>query len=256
MEIAWRVSAVTDPGLKRKENQDNFYLSPDQKLMVVADGMGGMKGGSRASRITVDTVAELWNTAPPFSDESPVLLDWLADAAYKANEAVFQAAAADPAVKDMGTTIVAAIHSRDGNLNIVHVGDSRAYMVRDEKAKVLTTDHSIVMEMLAKGKMSEDQLKASPFKHYLSRCIGHKKVVEADKTPVAIKPGDWIILASDGLSAVLKDHEIGEIASTCDSAQEVCNDLLSETLARGAPDNVTIIVASYVKVKEEAGRAK
>lgn len=243
--IAWQVAAVTDPGLKRKENQDNLFLSEDNRVMVVADGMGGMRGGSRASKIAVDAVSEMWKENKPPDNDHAKIQQWLFEAVSKANELVYNAAAADPSVKDMGTTIVAAIHSDDGSLQIAHVGDSRAYMVRDGKTIVLTQDHSVVMEMLLQGKMTEEQLRSSPFRHYLTRCVGHKHKVEIDKTPAEIMTGDWLILSSDGLSTVVHDEEIAEIVTTCDTPQEACDDLLNETLARGAPDNVTIVCVAY-----------
>ncbi|MGD9680901.1 MAG: Stp1/IreP family PP2C-type Ser/Thr phosphatase [Candidatus Obscuribacterales bacterium] len=246
-QIVWQVAAVTDPGLKRKENQDNFFVSEDNRVLVVADGMGGMRGGSRASKIAVEAVSQMWDSKKPHDSDHAKIQQWLFEAVSKANELVYNAAAADPAVKDMGTTIVAAIHSGDGSLQIAHVGDSRAYLVRDGKTIVLTQDHSVVMEMVLQGKMTEEQLRSSPFRHYLTRCVGHKNKVEIDKTPAEIKSGDWLILSSDGLSSVVHDEEIAEIVTTCDTPKEACDDLLNETLARGAPDNVTIVCVSYTQ---------
>lgn len=250
-KITWQVAAVTDPGLKRDENQDNFFMSEDHRVLVVADGMGGMQGGSKASRIAVNAMRESLETYAIDGKSQKDLQTWLVEAVANANTRVFEAAADDPEARDMGTTIVAVVQSEEGELQIAHVGDSRAYLVRDGKTIVLTQDHSVVMEMVAQGKMTEEQLKTSPFRHYLTRCVGHKKKVEIDNTPSSVKPGDWLILSSDGLSGVVDDAEIADIVSTCDSVREACDDLLNETLARGAPDNVTIICAHYADAKKE-----
>jgi len=244
-KITWQVAAVTDPGLKREENQDNFFMSEDHRVLVVADGMGGMQGGSKASRLVVESMKNSLETLSIDGLGQKELQRWLVSAVAEANTRVFEAAVVDPEARDMGTTVVAVVQSEDGELQIAHVGDSRAYLVRDGKTIVLTMDHSVVMEMVAQGKMTEEQVKNSPFKHYLTRCVGHKKKVEIDNTPTSVKPGDWLILSSDGLSGVVDDAEIAEIVGACDTVKEACEDLLSETLARGAPDNVTIICAHY-----------
>ncbi len=254
-KVTWQVASITDPGIKRTENQDNMFVSSDNRLLVVADGMGGMKGGSRASRLAITAVEKLWNEKQPDELDQAVIQKWLVEAVSNANQDVFDAAAADPAVKDMGTTIVAAIHCPDGRVQIAHVGDSRAYMIRDGKTIVLTQDHSVVMEMVLQGRMSEEQLRNSPFRHYLTRCVGHKSKVEIDKTPAEIKPGDWMILSSDGLSTVVHDENIGGIIASCQTPKDACEKLLKATLDGGAPDNVTIIVVRYEAVADEGGNS-
>jgi protein phosphatase len=244
-KVCWQVASVTDPGMKRQENQDHFYVSPDKRLLVVADGMGGMKGGSKASRLAITAVEKLWKERKPDTLDQGQIQKWLVEAVSNANQDVFDAAAADPAVKDMGTTIVAAIHCPDGRVQIAHVGDSRAYLIRDGKTIVLTQDHSVVMEMVLQGRMNEEQLRNSPFRHYLTRCVGHKSKVEIDKTPAEIIANDWLILSSDGLSTVVHDEEIGEIVNTCTTPAQACDKLLKATIDGGAPDNVTIIVVRY-----------
>lgn len=244
--LNWRVAAVTDKGLLRPDNQDAYYISEDQRVFVVADGMGGARGGAIASRLAVESVEmQSKTTPPPMSREG--IHDWLVDSVSNANRTVFSTAFDEPALRRMGTTIVVAVQADDDTLHIAHVGDSRAYLIRENKTIVLTQDHTIVMEMLLKGHLTPDQLKSSPFRHYLTRCVGHKSKVEIDRTPVQLQPGDWIVLSTDGLSAVMHDEEIGEyVLKNCEPA-EVCDQLLEETLVRGAPDNVTIVAIQYVQ---------
>lgn len=243
----WRVAAVTDRGLDRPDNQDSYYISPDQRVFVVADGMGGAKGGAVASRLAVEAVEMLWKKEPPPAGGREVLHQWLVEAVSSANQMVFSVASDDPELRRMGTTIVVAVQSDDGFMQIAHVGDSRAYLIRNGKTIVLTQDHTIIMEMLIKGHLTPDQLRTSPFRNYLTRCVGHKSKVEIDETPVELVPGDWIILSTDGLSAVLHDEQIGELVLQCQEPGEVCDVLLEETLFGGAPDNVTIAAIHYVE---------
>jgi serine/threonine protein phosphatase PrpC len=251
LSLEWRVAAATDTGCKRSENQDNYWVSPDNRVFVVADGMGGERGGATASRLTVEAVEKLWQERKPDEGDRESILTWLVDAVSSANSSVWETSARDPAVHGMGTTIVMAVQSSDGNLYIAHVGDSRAYLVREGKTIVLTQDHSVVMELLLQGKISPEQYRTSPFRNYITRCVGHNNKVEIDQTPVEVQANDRIILCTDGLPAVMHDEGIGEVASKHDVAEDICKELLEETLLGGAPDNVTIVVVCYSQVPSE-----
>jgi PPM family protein phosphatase len=251
LSLEWRVAAATDTGCKRSDNQDNFWVSPDSRVFVVADGMGGERGGATASRLTVEAVKALWEQKKPSGCDEVLIQEWLIQAVSDANSSVWTTSAADPAVHGMGTTVVVAVQSDDAHLYIAHVGDSRAYLIRENKAIVLTQDHSVVMELLLQGKISQEQYRTSPFRNYITRCVGHNNKVEVDKTPVEVRPDDRIILCSDGLPTVLQDENIGEISGRYESADEICKQLLDETLLGGAPDNVTIIVICYSQVPSE-----
>ncbi len=244
-KLAWSVAAVTDRGLHRSENQDNYFISPDQRVFVVADGMGGLKGGARASKLAVDAVEAQWKENPPDFTDHEAVQQWLVDAVASANQSVFTAASQDESVQNMGTTIVAGVQTEANTLQIAHVGDSRAYLIRDGKTIVLTQDHSVVMEMVLKGQLTPEQFKNSPFRHYLTRCVGHSGKVEIDRTPVELHPDDLIILSSDGLSAVLDEEQIFEEMKGSNTPEEICEALLKSTLDGGAPDNVTILAVKY-----------
>jgi serine/threonine protein phosphatase PrpC len=249
--LNWSVAAVTDTGCKRSENQDNFYVSPDNRVFVVADGMGGERGGATASRLAVEAVAKLWEEEKPHATDKQRIEQWLQDAVASANSSVWHTSSKDATVHGMGTTIVMAVQTDDGHLYIAHVGDSRAYLVRDGVSKVLTQDHSVVMELLLQGKISQEQFRTSPFRNYITRCVGHNAKVDVDNTPSEVAHGDRIILCTDGLPAVLCDESIGEIAEHYDNPDDACAQLLKETLAGGAPDNVTIVVVYYSEVPAE-----
>jgi len=204
-----------------------------------------MRGGSRASQLAVDAVESRWKTQPPSLNDQQAIQLWLAEAVSEANLTIFNTASRDSSVQNMATTIVVAVQSDQGTLQIAHVGDSRAYLMRDGKTVVLTQDHSVVMEMLMKGMLTPEQFHTSPFKNYLTRCVGHEGKVEIDKTPVELKANDWIILCTDGLSSVVDEEGICEIVGESDSPEQVCQLLLEKTLDGGAPDNVTIVTIHY-----------
>ncbi len=243
--IKWHFAASTDTGCRRSENQDRFYISPDDRVFVVADGMGGERGGATASRLAVESVEAFWTKQKHPTDDREALQQWLVEAVANANSCVWKASANDPVCFGMGTTIVVAVQSDEGNMYIAHVGDSRAYLVREGKTIVLTQDHSVVMELLLQGKISAEQIKTSPFRHYITRCVGHNNKVEIDRTPVEIQPNDRIILCTDGLTAVLGDENIGEIASLYEDPKEMVDHMIRETLTGGAPDNVTIVAICF-----------
>lgn len=261
-DLSWKVAAVTDRGLCRDENQDRFYVSPDNRVFVVADGVGGMRGGSRASQLAVEAVESRWKSQPPSLNDQQAIQLWLAEAVSEANLTIFNIASQDSSVQNMATTIVVAVQSDQGTLQIAHVGDSRAYLIRQGKTVVLTQDHSVVMEMLIKGMLTPDQFRTSPFKNYLTRCVGHEGKVEIDKTPVELKANDWIILCTDGLSSVVDEEEICEIVDESDSPEQACQLLLEKTLDEGAPDNVTIVTIHFSAVvhpskpKKRSGKTK
>lgn len=247
-ELTWEVATVTDRGLSRKDNQDNFYVSPDERVFVVADGMGGVKGGAEASRIAVETIQNMWKESAPHPDDKDAIQKWLTEAVAQANENICDAADKLATSSRMGTTIVIAVQTSGKDLLLAHVGDSRAYIKRDGEnaAATLTSDHSVVNEMLKNNRITAEQCRTSPFKHLLTRCLGHHREVEVENTEVQINSKQWLILCSDGLSSVLSDEEIGASIENCQSPDEACKQLLEKTLAAGAPDNVTIVAIKYV----------
>ncbi len=243
--LKWTCASLSDQGVKRADNQDNFYISDDHRVFVVADGMGGALGGSIASRLTVNAIEQLWKEAPCNLDDEDSIEEWLATAVNKANDTVFGFSEENPSVKGMGTTVVMGVQDNNSCVHIAHLGDSRAYLVRGSEFEVLTCDHSLVMELFRGGHITEEQMKESPFKHYITRCVGHKDRVELDHNPREMKAGDWLLLCTDGLTAVLQDDEIAEVLNTSENPDQACKTLVELTLKGGAPDNVTVVAVKY-----------
>ncbi len=244
--LKWHVAAKTDAGCQRQRNEDNYYVSPDERLFVVADGMGGAAGGAKASKLAVEILEREWEDSPPTGFGCEIIRKWLMYAVNKANEAIFDERESSALVKGMGTTVVVGAQTDDNMLEIAHVGDSRAYLLRDGKSELLTSDHSVVQEMVRAGRLTEAQARTNPYKNLITRCLGHEKKVEIDQIPVELKAKDWVILCSDGLSTVLLDDQISDIVSKTDEPKLVCDELVKQTIDGGAPDNVTVVVIHYL----------
>ncbi len=243
--LKWQAAARTDAGCQRQRNEDNYWMSPDQRVFAVADGMGGAVGGSRASKLAVEAIEKLWQDSPLTIFTEDEIKKWLESAVAHANSRVWSEAEEDASVRGMGTTVVVAFQSDNSVLQIAHVGDSRAYLCREGKHKLLTNDHSVVQEMVRAGRLTEEQARINPYKNLITRCLGHEERVEIEHTLVELKPKDWVILCSDGLPTVLRDEEIGEIADDKKDPDGVCDELVKQTIDGGAPDNVTVVVIKY-----------
>jgi protein phosphatase len=171
----------------------------------------------------------------------------------EANSAVWNSAEEDQSVRGMGTTIVVAVQSEDNYMQIAHVGDSRAYLYREGKIKLLTNDHSVVQEMVRAGRLTEEQARINPYKNLITRCLGHEERVEIDHTPLEMKPMDWIVLCSDGLPTVLRDEQIGDVLGAGVEPESVCEELVKQTIDGNAPDNVTVVVVKYLDESSDNG---
>jgi PPM family protein phosphatase len=244
--LKWRAAARTDAGCQRQRNEDNYYVSPDNRVFAVADGMGGAVGGAKASKLAVEAVEKRWKDIPPPVGDREGIKAWLLETVSMANSAVWQEAEDDSTVRGMGTTIVVAVQAEGDILEIAHVGDSRAYLVRDGKPILLTNDHSVVQEMVRAGRLTEEQARINPYKNLITRCLGHEEKVEIDQTPVEVKPHDWVVLCSDGLPTVLRDEQISDVTGDRHEPDVVCEELVKQTLDGGAPDNVTVVVIQYL----------
>lgn len=245
--LKWRAAARTDAGCQRQRNEDNYYVSPDQRVFAVADGMGGAVGGAKASKLAVDAIEKRWKDTPPPTGDRESIQKWLHETVTQANQSVWHEAEEDSSVRGMGTTVVVAVQSDESHLEIAHVGDSRAYLLRDGKPVLLTNDHSVVQEMVRAGRLTEEQARINPYKNLITRCLGHEEKVEVDQTPVDLRAKDWIVLCSDGLPTVLRDEQISDVVGDGGKHEPdmVCEELVKQTLDGGAPDNVTVVVIQY-----------
>ena len=234
----------TDIGLQRKENQDACGFWRDtvtgEHLLIVADGLGGAACGSAASQMAVNVIREQYFN-PQW--QQGAITERLSHAIIHANHEIHHQSEANPSCKGMGTTcVIAAISGKYAFL--AHVGDSRIYLIRDQKIARLTRDHSMVQRMLEDGLINEEEAETHPQKNVLQRAIGPRSdvVPEVRPEPMELFPGDVLILCTDGLSGQLLDEEIFETVQCAVDPQAACDALVEFANRRGGPDNITVAV--------------
>jgi len=231
-------SSLSDKGCVRSNNEDYCLIEPDLGLYVLADGMGGAKAGERASRMAVDTVAEVVLTAQ--HRDSQVLLQ----AVEEANRRVLDASRKDPSLEGMGTTLVAALDLEDG-LSIASVGDSRAYLLDESGLRVLTDDQTWVNEVGRPLGLDEESLRNHPMRHVLTMAIGASAPLTVNYYSVPLKTGNLVLICSDGLHGVLEPADLERIlrgGRNGVSLDESCRKLVNAAKEAGGPDNVTVVL--------------
>ena len=235
------LASKTDIGQVRQANEDScdtFAREDGTRLLVVADGMGGHRGGATASSTTVATIAEIFD-----AEASARPSDMLGRAIEAANARVFEMAQQDPELEGMGTTVVAFHLDARGRGTVAHVGDSRAYRYRNGRLEPLTTDHSVVAEMQRRGLLSADEAAVHPRRNEILRSVGVLPDVEVEVADVDVHPGDRFVLCSDGLSGVVTDDEIAAVVQA-ESPEGAVDTLIRMANERGGPDNITVQILS------------
>ena len=242
MTLRLRYAARSDVGLVREGNEDSGYAGP--ALLMVADGMGGHAAGELASAIAVATVADL-DVHPPGSDD---ILTSLGDAIGDVGDGIAEVIADDPELTGMGTTVT-GIYWLGERIAVVHVGDSRAYLLRDGELSQITHDHTYVQTLVDAGRITEAEAMVHPRRALIMRALDGVTPVEADLTIREARDGDRYMLCSDGLSGVVTGDEIARILRDGDPTGAVTR-LVDLALERGAPDNVTVVIADVVDVPD------
>jgi protein phosphatase len=226
--------ASTDTGQVREGNEDSYLVDRRLDLFAVADGMGGHRAGEIASATALDGLRTAVDEGTP-----------VADAVGRANTAVWDKAAGDTDLAGMGTTLTAAIFD-DGTLTIAHVGDSRAYLMRDDRLERLTTDHSLVEELIRDGKLTEEQAAVHPQRSIITRALGVDSSVDVDVYSLVLQGGDRVILCSDGLTSMVRTAGIAEILRAEPDPTVAANALVDAANAAGGEDNITVVVLDAV----------
>lgn len=239
-----KIFGMTDIGLVRSSNQDAFKVgSFDSGTVwaVLCDGMGGASGGDVASKMAVELVAERIVGNYKDNMKTSSVANLLESAINFASIKIFDIAREDETLSGMGTTVVAAI-LRDGEVMVSHAGDSRAYII-GEDIRQITTDHSIVQEMLDRGEITEDEAKHHPIKNYITRALGVKDRISVDFTTEDFGENDVLFMCSDGLSNMIESETLTELIKCAD--EDTCKKLIDTANSNGGKDNVTVVVASY-----------
>jgi protein phosphatase len=239
MTLSLRYTARSDVGLIREGNEDSGYAGPS--LLAVADGMGGHAAGEVASSVAVTTMATLEDDVP-----STELLDALATAVNQANDAISDMVEKHPQLDGMGTTLTALLWS-GRRVGLVHVGDSRAYLLRNGEIQQITHDHTFVQQLQDEGRITADEAAVHPQRSLLLRALDGRSNPEPDLSVREVHLGDRYLVCSDGLSGVVSDAQLTE-ALTGTDLETAADTLIQLALRAGGPDNITCIVADVVEV--------
>ncbi|MBI2843990.1 MAG: Stp1/IreP family PP2C-type Ser/Thr phosphatase [Armatimonadetes bacterium] len=252
-----KMGARTDLGRVRENNEDKFdFYEPEEDDVLaikgsfygVADGMGGHAAGQIASEIALKTVVKSY-----YADRSPEVAGSLRRAVREANSLIHDTAQMIAERSGMGTTLTAVVIRAD-EAYFVHVGDSRAYLIREVEIRQVTEDHSWVAEQVKRGALTEEEARYSPFRNVITRSLGNMPSVEPDIIAEELRVGDTIILCSDGLSGSVEPDEILELAAGA-SPSRAAMDLVDTANERGGPDNITVVVVAVKDIigQDEAG---
>ena len=240
---------LSDVGLTRVHNEDYFEIDPVHKLYVVADGMGGHSYGEVAAQLAVQAIHRFIERATDKDTTWPIKLDerlerhsnLLKMAVRNAHDDVLRAISKDGSLHGMGSTVVGLLLV--GNTAAVaHVGDSRAYRLRNGKLEQLTQDHTWVHEQVIAGLLSKEQARSHPLKNVVTRALGGESEVVIDVREIQVQAGDLYLLCSDGLTGMLSDADIRERMAASRSLHEACRSLVNEANVRGGLDNVTVVL--------------
>jgi serine/threonine protein phosphatase PrpC len=234
-------AGVTDVGRVRDGNEDDFLDQSNRLgLVAVADGMGGHRAGEVASATALEALRAAVASGEP-----------LRDAIEGANDAVLEKSVSDQEFHGMGTTLTAGMLGSDGHLVVGHVGDSRAYLVRDGELSQITDDHSLVEEMVRSGELTPEQAEVHPRRSVITRALGIDPQVEVDEYPIELQPGDRILFCSDGLTTMVRPDEIAGILGREPDLRRAAQLLVDAANAAGGEDNITAVIIEAVEVSDD-----
>ena len=244
---------LTHVGRQRQHNEDTFLVEDGAKLYLVADGMGGHAAGEIASRIAVDSISEFilhtkeddgtWPHA--YDEQFRRTTNRLMAAVRMANTRVLEAMRKDARLRGMGTTVVACM-ADESMMSFAHVGDSRAYLIRDNQLSRITNDHSWVFEQVQAGMLTEAEAEKHPLRNVITRALGGALQVNPDASEIEIRSGDVYLLCSDGLTGMVPEEEILRLVSESANLEEACQQLIDKANERGGLDNVTAILVKTI----------
>ena len=237
-------AARTDVGIVRSGNEDNYLMLADRGIFIVADGMGGHAAGEVASEMAVRLISRDLGTVRGVPDDE--VAERMRQAIRSANAAIYERTLTEHDKRGMGTTATALVLLPNRFL-LGHVGDSRAYRMRDGRFEQLTKDHSYVQEQVDAGLLTPEQARVHPYSNVITRCVGANQDVIPDTYSGDLRAGDVVLLASDGLTGMLEDEHIHKILEAPGSPQDWVDAMINDANRRGGLDNITAIV---VKIEE------
>lgn len=236
-----RSGKATSIGYFRDNNEDRYFVEDNHQVFIIADGMGGQAAGEQASQLAIDLISERLQQLPMDQEDEAEVRQVLRDAVVACNATIMAQGLADPSLQNMGTTIVVAL-VRGPKIYIAHVGDSRAYVIRENQVHTVTTDHNLAQALYEAKTISREELKTHKFRHVLWKYLGSKEAGDGpDMIVLDAQPGDRIVLATDGLTGVMEDESILEEVLKRPDPQKCADDLVQLSLDHGSRDNVTCV---------------
>lgn len=246
--MRFRAGGHTDVGRVREGNEDGFMS--DDPLFAVADGMGGHQGGEVASHLALETLSRGAPRSPDDGDPT----GRLAEVVREANRAVLEKASADPALHGMGTTLTAVV-TGEGQIHLAHVGDSRAYLLRDGQLRRLTKDHTVVERMVDQGRLTPEEAEIHPQRSILTNALGVDTDIQVDEATHDMRPGDRLLLCSDGLTGMVGEEEIAGILTDNGDPQVAAETLVAAANEAGGQDNITALVLDAIGDDDDTASA-
>ena len=243
-------AAHSDVGVVRSDNEDNFLMLADRGIFIVADGMGGHAAGEVASEMAVGIISREVGNLRGATDEE--ISRRVHRAMIAANAAIFERTLTEQDKRGMGTTAT-LLALMSGRYVIGHVGDSRAYLLRDGRMLQLTKDHSYVQEQVDAGLLTPDQARVHPYSNVITRCVGAGSDVVPDVYFGDLHTGDLLLLASDGLTGMLEDPDLSRILKSEGTPQSWVDEMIAEANRRGGLDNITAIIVRIDSTESTSG---
>jgi serine/threonine protein phosphatase PrpC len=235
-----RVGSLTDIGKVREINQDCYAVVPERGVFIVADGMGGHAAGEKASQTAVQIIRDRLLSIND-GEYGGSLLGVLQASIQEANREIISSSLEDASMRGMGTTAT-VVMTRSDQLYVGHVGDSRAYLVRNRRIDQITDDHSIVAQLVRARAITPQEAARHPYRNVITRCLGMQADVEADTQQRELRVGDRLLICSDGLSGLVSDDEMLQALLNSTDPQTTCQELVNLALERGGSDNITVVL--------------
>jgi len=236
---------MTHVGRVRKTNEDCVKVEPALGLLVVADGMGGHSGGEIASGLAVEIIAAHLGERLTAEADSAQVTRLIGEAVERAGEVIRLRAAEDARLREMGTTLVLAV-CRGSEIHLGHLGDSRAYLVQEGALRRLTRDHSLVSDMIESGELTPRRALRHPLRNVITRSLGGRGLAKLDQQSVTWKPGEYLLLCSDGLTSMVEEEDLLKvILRGGENLERICRALVELANAKGGRDNISVIVAYH-----------
>jgi len=252
MRLQFNAIAQSDLGLVRDGNEDSALISAN--LIAVADGMGGHAGGEVASAIAINTLEKLLPVISDTNIDIDSREDLFLNISYEVDAEILRVSKEKPELSGMGTTLT-ALSLTDNQVDLLHIGDSRCYRWRDNKLEKLSYDHTVMQELLDQGRLTPEEVFDHPQRSLLTQALMGDSGIDPVLMSYEVKAGDKFLLCSDGLTNVLSELEISKIIKATDE-DKLLAELIKETKAKGAPDNITIVWAAVSESSSEISVSK